>query len=119
MATATLTFAKPINSSAQVGDIVFKSTTTTSGNFTSSSQSDVVFLGACLTISADRLTMTVDYDATIATPPEETDYIFFSKDKYSNPSGLLGYYAKVCFRNNSKTEAELFAISADIFESSK
>ena len=120
MATATLTFANPINSSAQVGDIVFKSTTTTSGNFTSSSQSDVVFLGACLTISADRLTMTVDYDATITSPPQaRTDYVFFSKDKYSNPSGLLGYYAKVCFRNNSKTEAELFAISTDIFESSK
>ena len=45
--------------------------------------------------------------------------VLFSKDKYSNPSGLLGYYAKVCFKNTSTTEAELFGINADVFESSK
>ena len=42
-----------------------------------------------------------------------------SKNKKANNSGLKGYYAEVCFRNNSTEEAELFGISADMWESSK
>ena len=34
-------------------------------------------------------------------------------------SSLLGYYAEVKFKNNSKTEAELFALGSEIVESSK
>ena len=34
-------------------------------------------------------------------------------------ASLLGYYAKVKIRNNSKTKAEMFNISADFTESSK
>ena len=45
--------------------------------------------------------------------------ILFSKNKKANNSGLKGYYAEVCFRNNSTGEAELFGISADMWESSK
>ena len=47
------------------------------------------------------------------------DFIMFSKDNKVNLSSLLGYYSKVQFRNNSKDEAELFAVGADFVESSK
>jgi hypothetical protein len=124
MPTLTLTFTQEIQVSVQAhtngidGDVILFCTPTTSGGFSSAAQSDVILLGTCLTIAADRLSMTVDYDA--GTPlPTTNSFILFSKDKYSNPSGLLGYYAKVCFRNNSRAEAELFGINADIFESSK
>ena len=122
MPTLTLTFPQEIQTSVQAhatdGDIILFCTPTTSGGFSSAAQSDVVLLGTCLTIASNRLSMTVDYD-TGTFLPTTSSFILFSKDKYSNPSGLLGYYAEVCFRNNSRTEAELFGINADIFESSK
>jgi len=119
MATLTLTFAKKIQTSVQVGDMVLYSNPTTVGGFSTSAQSDVVMLGACLSIASDRLSMTVDYDATTTLDPTTSSFILFSKDKYSNPSGVLGYYAEVCFKNDSKIESELFGINADVFESSK
>ena len=118
MPTLTLTFAQEIQTSVQVGDMVLYTNTSTVGGFATASTSSVVMLGACLTIASNRLSMTVDYAAGTALPTTSS-FILFSKDKYSNPSGLLGYYAKVCFKNNSRTEAELFAINADVFESSK
>ena len=56
-------------------------------------------------------------DTTI--PPTLQDFIFFSKDNKANLSSLLGYYALVEFRNNSKHEGEIFSVGCDIFESSK
>ena len=44
--------------------------------------------------------------------------IFFSKDNVINLSTVLGYYAKVGFKNNSMTKAELFRVSAEINKSS-
>ena len=46
-------------------------------------------------------------------------FIMFSKDNKANLSSLLGYYALVKIRNNSKTKAEMFSIGADFVESSK
>jgi hypothetical protein len=46
-------------------------------------------------------------------------FILFSKDNKANLSSILGYYADVKMVNNSKEHAELYAISADTFESSK
>ena len=118
MPTATLTFTLPIQTSVQTGDLILYCNPATVGTFSTAAQSDVVLFGTCLTVAASRLTMTVDHDASVI-PPTASSFILFSKDKYSNPSGLLGYYAKVCFKNTSTTEAELFGINADIFESSK
>ena len=50
MPTMTLTFAKKIQSSAQVGDMILYSNPASVGGFSTSAQSDVVMLGACLTI---------------------------------------------------------------------
>ena len=46
-------------------------------------------------------------------------FIMFSKDNKVNMSDMLGYYASVELRNNSKTEAELFNVGTTFFESSK
>tara|TARA_R110000796_G_scaffold38051_1_gene96094 strand:- start:103 stop:459 length:357 start_codon:yes stop_codon:yes gene_type:complete len=118
MPTATLTFTLPIQTSVQTGDLILYCNPATVGTFSTAAQSDVILFGTCLTVAAGRLTMTVDHDASTV-PPTASSFILFSKDKYSNPSGLLGYYAEVCFKNTSTAEAELFGINADVFESSK
>jgi hypothetical protein len=120
MPTATLTFTQEIQTSVQAGDLILycDPSTTAANGFSTAAQSDVELLGTCLTVAADRLSMTVDHDANTTLPTSDS-FILFSKDKYSNPSGLLGYYARVCFKNNSSDEAELFGINANMFESSK
>ena len=120
MPTATLTLTQEIQTSVQVGDLILycDPSTTTANGFSTAAQSDVVLLGACLTVAANRLSMTVDHDSNTALPTTDS-FILFSKDKYSNPSGLPGYFARVCFKNNSSEEAELFGINADAFSSSK
>ena len=50
---------------------------------------------------------------------EVNDFIMFSKDNKANMSSLMGYYAKVQMKNNSTSEAELFSLETDFFESSK
>jgi hypothetical protein len=48
-----------------------------------------------------------------------THYLFFSKDKRANISGMLGYYAEVEYRNYSRLPAEMFATATEFVESSK
>jgi len=119
MASVQITFANKINDSVQTGDIVMYSNPTTVGNFSTSAASDVVLLGACDYIDPNRLSMIVLFNNATTLPPTTNSFIFFSKDKFVNPSGALGYFAEVCFRNNSTVESELFGINADVFESSK
>ena len=120
MPTLTLTFPQVIQTSVQVGDMVLycNPSTTAANGFSTAAQSSVIMIGACLSIASTRLSMTVDHAASLVLPTSDS-FILFSKDKYSNPSGLLGYYARAYFRNNSTEEAELFGVNADIFESSK
>ena len=46
-------------------------------------------------------------------------YYFFSKDNRANMSGILGYYALVEYRNDSKKQAEIFATGVEYSISSK
>ena len=43
----------------------------------------------------------------------------FRKNENVNNTSLIGYYAEVKLRNDSPEEAELFALSSEIVESSK
>jgi len=51
--------------------------------------------------------------------PTNGDYIFFQKNKEIGTSGVIGYYAEVKMEHDSTDEIELFAVSSEIFESSK
>jgi len=55
----------------------------------------------------------------IVLPCVQGSFIMFSKDNKVNMSDMLGYYASVELRNNSKTDAELFNVGTTFFESSK
>ena len=49
----------------------------------------------------------------------EDNYLFFSKSRSVNMSGILGYYALTEYRNHSKNKAEIFATGAEYAPSSK
>ena len=51
--------------------------------------------------------------------PAYGSFLMFSKDKISNNTSLIGYYAEVTLKNNSKEKAELFTLSSEVTESSK
>jgi hypothetical protein len=138
MATVTLTFANKINASAQPGDTTYYVTTSSQGGFTTSLNSSTpttenvyVKIGRIKSINTARLIMVVNTNLTSSqipldndanddgTPDRDGHFIFFSKDNIANMTTALGYYAEVKLKNNSTTEAELFSIGCDVFESSK
>ena len=125
MATVTMTFANIINESAQVGDTAYYVTTSDLGGFTTSLNSGgtteniYVKIGTIKSINAARLIMVCNTSLTTGQIPTTSHFIFFSKDNIANMSSALGYYAEVKLKNNSTTEAELFSVACDIFESSK
>ena len=51
--------------------------------------------------------------------PGVNDFIVFSKNKAVNNTSLIGYYAEVKLKNDSKAAAELFSLSSEITVSSK
>tara|TARA_R100000544_G_scaffold37221_2_gene28018 strand:+ start:4958 stop:5374 length:417 start_codon:yes stop_codon:yes gene_type:complete len=138
MAILDLIFNHDINVSVQVDDLVYFVPTVpvgvpgTLGNWEatttphdSAPKEDIILIGpvtAFVPWNGTITTITADYDNMIAAqygPPNPNDFIMFSKDNKVNLSSLLGYYAKAKFRNNSTSEAELFAVGADFVESSK
>lgn len=112
------TFANQLNVSAQVGDTAYYVPTSTSAQFQVNS-SDIVEIGDITYVSPDGLGFWCNTTLSPTLYPSSSDYIFFSKDNKANQASVLGYYAKVQLKNNSKTEAEIFGVSADAFESSK
>lgn len=128
------------NESLQVGDLVFYvnnintnydnsgfATADEQNNSNSNAQSQLVYIGNVVSIvvgpneqldlNNNDFIIYVNNTSNI-TAPLQNDYILFSKPSVSS-SDLLGYYNKVIFKNDSKTKAELFAVSLNYTESSK
>ena len=110
----TISFAGSMNVSCQIGDTAYYVPTTTSGGFSISSSS-VVEIGVISAITSASITIANNLVNTLPAGA----FILFSKDNKANLSSILGYYASVKLVNNSTTEAELFSVGMDIFESSK
>ena len=120
MPTITLTFPNSINTSVQVGDIAYYTLSpSTSGGFSTSSQSDIVEIGAITSIN--NTTNVIVCDTTLPYPqqPTTSSFILFSKNNEANLSTVLGYYGEVKFKNSSTIKSELFSVGIDMFESSK
>ena len=128
-----LTFSSDINTSLQVGDIVYYSPTTTvplSGFATIPSVSTIVTFGVVTAIYNDgnvsppipphSIIVIYDNVALPATPqPPTNSYLMFSKNKEANSSSLIGYYADINFRNYSTDKVELFSVGSEVSENSK
>ena len=131
MATITLNFSNTINTSLQIGDVVYYCSDMNANitSFTSSDEStsstitqeddlnQIIKLGTVLAITSTSID--VDTGSVNVNAPANGDYVFFGKDNAANISSLTGYYASVKLVNNSTTAAELFSISAEATESSK
>jgi len=120
MPLITIGFAQDINVSAQVGDLAWYVPTNQQGapgnQYQTNDVDKIVLIGPITNINGNILT--IDQPSG-QTPPSASDFIMFSKDKRANLSGVVGYYAKIRFVNDSKEKIELFAVGSEVFESSK
>ena len=130
-----LTFNHPINVSVQLMDVVYYCETVEVGQqktwaagttpHLQGDQTGIFIIGDVVDIFQwDGTTAWIDADMenqwfNSHGPPDEDDFIMFSKDNKANLSSMLGYYAIARWSNNSTDEGELFGVGADIFESSK
>ena len=127
MPLITLTFDS-MNISAQVGDILHYSHSGLNvGGFDSTALANTVAIGPIVSITNnsplpgwDIVVNHINGDPPLSLPPPAAgDYISFAKDKTTNTSSVVGYYANVRFVNNSHDKIELFAVGSEISESSK
>ena len=121
--SVTLSFGAPLNASCQVGDTAYYVVTTDDGGFEKFTGS-IVEIGQIREItpfngSVALVKCMTDLPSTGGLANNETPFILFSKDNKANLSSVLGYYADVKMVNSSTTEAELFSVGVDYFESSK
>jgi len=126
MATISIQVTRSDYQSMQVGDKVFYTNTSAEGSFQSATQSSVVEVGNITNInnatSLDdgTLTTTITCDIDDSTVvPTTSSYLFFAKDNEINLTSLVGYYGLAKFKNNSLSEAELYATACEVNESSK
>jgi hypothetical protein len=122
MAKVTLTFDAPLNASCQVGDTAHVIRQRHSEGGFSVNTTDIVEIGQIRQINnRDSSTPVIICESSMAGDinGESAEFILFSKDNKANLSSILGYYAEVKLVNNSTTQAELFSVGMDMFESSK
>ncbi len=109
----TLTFPQPLNVSVQIGDIAYF---TDSPNVYSG---DVISkIGRIVDINQGVNSITCEIPSD-QPRPTATSFILFTKDNTQNTGSVLGYFARVQFRNGSTDFAEVFSVGSEIFESSK
>ena len=109
-----------INVSLQVGDAIYTTLLTNdqAGVNTTSGHKPILF---GFVVSIDDSVIGIDQSGISPTPPILTSehYLFFSKNRAVNTSGVLGYYVSVEYRNYSKKKAEIFATGTEYAPSSK
>lgn len=109
----TLSFPNPLNVSVQIGDIAYF---TDSPNVYEGQVLEKI--GAVTDINQGTNTITCEISPS-QQRPTSTSFILFQKDNTTNGGSLLGYFARVQFRNGTTDEAEVFSVGSEIFESSK
>lgn len=120
MASLTLTFSAPLNTSCQIGDTAYYVDTESSGGFLKN-DGDVVEIGEIRQVT-NPLSNSPSIICETLVPGELNSlskFILFSKDNKANTSSILGYYASVKFVNSSTAPSELFSVTIDTFDSSK
>ena len=112
MAVITMTFAKNVNTSVQVGDMIYNCLITIADGQVATP----IELGTCTAVSGKTLSCNIP---TGTTRPLTTDFIMFSKDNKGNLSSIDGYYAEIEMKNDDTEAVELFAVGSEYFASSK
>ena len=125
MATWTVQIPRDQYPSLQVGDkVLYSSPSDNLGGFNivSSPQilGDVESINNTTSLDDGTETTTlVIGNVGVNSNPLLNDFLLFEKDATVNMNSLLGYFAKMQFKNNDRSKAELFTVSTEINESSK
>ena len=125
MPTLQLTFTEPINTSVQIGDMVYYVPTNPTGTFDTAALNSAIEIGEISAISnqegilSQPITMDVFDPTAPINIPNVGDFIMFAKNRAVNTSGIIGYYADIKLSNNSRDKAEMFSIASGVIESSK
>jgi len=125
METWTIQIPRNQYTSLQVGDEVYsKSLIVSNSGFQQASAGarlgDVASIDNTTSLDdgTETTTLVINVFNTGGPSPSINDFVFFVKNKI-NITSLLGYFAKMQFKNDDKDRAELFAVSTEISESSK
>ena len=131
-----ITLTGEVNTSLQIGDDVYHSMPSSSGEFqVVDLPTDLIHIGKVYDIiSPYKIQVYSTHVCTaVGVPvgctsasgpvpgiqPPANSYISFSKSAVVNNSDIIGYYAKVDFENNRTDNIELFSIGSEITENSK
>ena len=116
-----INFYASINSSLQVGDMLYYTSVAQTINSEYTSVSGIAGepspAGVVTSILGPQ--GVVHFTPNTFAQPVSGDFILFSKPIQVNESSLKGYYADVTLTNRSNKRAELFAVSSEIVLSSK
>tara|TARA_R100001015_G_scaffold1914_1_gene567 strand:- start:177 stop:530 length:354 start_codon:yes stop_codon:yes gene_type:complete len=114
-----LQFTGQLNSSLQIGDIVYYLPVTNTANFNVSNTSSAIELGPVIEIVRNNFNeFIIRVDSSAAQPPNNS-FFMFSKDNRVNIASVLGYHAEVQFVNNSNKKAEMFSVGSIVQLNSK
>jgi hypothetical protein len=117
MATVNITISSSLNTSLQIGDVVYYVSTTETSGFDVGS--NMVEVGVVTAINQSSNIVTCDIVDGSPVPTTTNTFYMFSKDNRANMASPLGYYAEAKFVSDSKTKSEIFATACDVTVSSK
>lgn len=125
MATWTIQIPRNQYTSLQVGDEVYSSSNVVSNSGFQQANvgtrlGDVASINNTTSLDdgTETTTLVINVFNTGGPSPSINDFVFFVKNKI-NITSLLGYFAKMQFKNNDRDRAELFTVATEISESSK
>ena len=121
MAIISLSFnIDPATTGVAVGDAVYYIDSANIVDSASNNLNNIIYIGTVDDFSGSGpYYIHVDTGSLNFNMPTQDDFVFFSKNNEYNMSTLLGYYAQATFINDSTEQAELFAVNANVTESSK
>jgi len=121
-----LNFDYDLNSSVQIGDEVYWTSTVPQGGFEQNLAGIVMHVGTITSINTSTNSIVVrskhvDANGNLLSniEPPAGSFISFGKNNVVNNNDLTGYYTSVNFVNNSEGKVELFSVGSDVSESSK
>ena len=129
MAFVQITFNDPINISCDVGDDIYTTSTIAQDSANTlflGNMSGLIYIGTVHSVvngdgldSSIPISLIVDHGTMPVPVIASNGFMMFSKNKQANTSGITGYYAEAKMVNNSKVEAELFAVGSSVAISSQ
>jgi hypothetical protein len=119
MAIIQITFPHSLNVSIQPTDILYATKKSQAGINSPDGGNKPQVVGKVIKVIHESNAIEVDTMSYTVFKLSLDNYLFFSKNRSANMSGILGYYALTEYRNHSKNKAEMFATGAEYAPSSK